>query len=195
MPHEVEAFLRREELQRDCDKLDDLVEGARSRGAEEGFQLRKRELDRIEVRTIGWEKAETGPDAFNGGLHLRLLVDHQVVEDDNVAGAQRGHQHLLDIGEERRIVERAIEDRGRLQSIETERRDDGVRLPMPARRVIAQPLAAGTSAIATQQIGRDARLVEEEIAPRIVQRQRVLPAPARRSDISAPLFVGVYRFF
>jgi hypothetical protein len=195
VPHEVEAFLRREERQRDGEQLDDLVEGARSRGAEEGFQLRKRELDRIEVWTVGWEKAEPGTDAFNGGLHLGLLVDHQVVEDDDVAGAQRGHQHLLDVGEERRIVEGAIEDGGRLQSIDTKRRNDGVRLPMPARRVIVQPLTAGTAAIATQQIGRDARLVEEEIAPRIVQRQRVLPAPARRGDISAPLFVGVYRFF
>jgi hypothetical protein len=55
--------------------------------------------------------------------------------------------------------------------------------------------SARTAAIAAQQIGRDARFVEEDIAPRIMQRQRVLPPAARRRDVRTPLFVGVYRFF
>jgi hypothetical protein len=51
MPHEIEAFPRREESQRDREQLDDLVEAARSRRAQERFQLCKGEFDRIEVRT------------------------------------------------------------------------------------------------------------------------------------------------
>jgi hypothetical protein len=195
VPDEVEAFLRREERQRDRDELDDLVKGARTRGAQERFQLRKRQLDRVEVRTVGWEKAETRADTFNRGLDLRLFVHRQIVEHDDIAGAKYRHEHLLDVGEKRRVVERAVEDGGRVHAIDTERGDDGVRLPMPIRRVIAQPQSAGTSTIAPQQIGRDARLVNEDVATRIVQRPRILPVPARGGDISAPLFVGVYRFF
>lgn len=56
MPHEVEAFPRREELQRDREQLNDLVEAARARGAEIRFQFRKRELDRIEVLTVRRQK-------------------------------------------------------------------------------------------------------------------------------------------
>jgi hypothetical protein len=40
-------------------------------------------------------------------------MDRQIVEHDDRAGAQRGHQHLLDIGAEGWIVERPIEDGGR----------------------------------------------------------------------------------
>ena len=34
------------------------------------------------------------------GPHLGLLVDREVVEHDDIAGAQRRHQHLFDVGEE-----------------------------------------------------------------------------------------------
>jgi hypothetical protein len=70
-----------------------------------------------------------------------------------------------------------------------------MRLPVPAGRVIAEAHAARAAAIAAEQIGRNPRFVDENVAARIVQRQRVLPAAPRRRDIRAPLFVGVYRFF
>jgi hypothetical protein len=66
---------------------------------------------------------------------------------------------------------------------------------MAVRRVIAETDPAGTPAIAAQQIGRDAGFIDEDIAARIVQAQRVLPLAPARGDISAPLFVGEYRFF
>ena len=109
---------RREQLERDRDELDDLVEAARSRGAQEGFQLRKREFDRIEVRTVRRQKAEPGADAFNRGLDVRLFVHREVVEDDDVAGAQRRDEDLLDVREERGVVDRAVEDRGRRQAVD-----------------------------------------------------------------------------
>ena len=156
MPHEIEAFLRREELQGDGDEFHDLVETARARGAEKRFQLGKREFDRIEVGTVRREKAEARADAFNRPLHLRLLVHRQVIEDDDVARAERRHEYLLDVGEKRRIIERPVEDGRRVQAIYPKRRDNGVRLPMAAWRVIAQSQPAGAPTIAAQQIGRDA---------------------------------------
>jgi hypothetical protein len=56
---------------------------------------------------------------------------------------------LLDGGEKRGIVERAVEDRGRGQTVDAEAGDDGVRLPVAARRVFAQAHATGTSCAAT----------------------------------------------
>jgi hypothetical protein len=70
-----------------------------------------------------------------------------------------------------------------------------VRLPVAARREIASTGPARAARIAPQQVGRHARLVDEDVLPRIVQRQPRLPAAPRRRDISAPLLVGVYRFF
>ena len=73
--------------------------------------------------------------------------------------------------------------------------DDGVGLPVAARRVIAEAHAARTPAVAAQEIRRDARFIDEDVAARVVQRLGVLPPAARRGDVRPALFVGVYRFF
>jgi hypothetical protein len=70
-----------------------------------------------------------------------------------------------------------------------------VRLPVAARRVIAEPQASRAASIAPQQVGGHPRFVDEDIAAGVVDGEEVLPPPARRGDVRAPLFVGVYRFF
>lgn len=195
MPDEVEALAGCVALQRERDELDDLVEVARSRRPEKRFQLRKGQFDRIEVRTVGRQKPEARTDPFDRGLHVRLLVHREVIEDDHVARAERRDEHLLDVGQKRRIVDRAIEDRWRMEAVDTQRGHDGVRLPVAIWCVIAQPDPARAAAVPTDQVGGDARLIDEDVAARVVQTERVLPPAPRRGDISAPLFVGEYRFF
>jgi hypothetical protein len=116
------------------------------------------------------------------------------VEDHDIAGPQSRDQDLLDVGEKRWIVERAVEDRGRLEAIHAQRRDHRMRLPMAAGRVIAEPQPSRTAPIAAQQVGGDPRFVDEDIAAGVVDREQVVPPPARGGDVRAPLFVGVYRF-
>ena len=70
-----------------------------------------------------------------------------------------------------------------------------MRLPVSARRVIAEPQAAEAATVAPQQIGRDAGFVEKDEVPGIAQRLRILPVAAGRGDVSAALFVGVDGFF
>jgi hypothetical protein len=122
-------------------------------------------------------------------------VHRQVVEDHDVARAQGRDEELLDVGEKRRIVEWTVEDRPRVEAVDAQRRDHRVCLPVAARRVVAQPQPARAAAIAAQQVGGDPRFVDEDIAAGVVEREEVLPPPARGGDIRAPLFVGVYRFF
>ena len=195
MPDEIQAFVRCEEVQRDRNELDHLVEGARPRGAEERFQLRKRHLNRIEVGTVGRQKSEPRARAFDRGLDLRLLVHGQVVQDHDIAGAQGRDQDLLDVSEKRRIVERAVKDGGRVEAVHAQRRDHRVRLPVAARRVIAEPQASWAAPIPSQQVGSDPRFIDEDIAAGVVDGEEVLPPPSRGRDVRAPLFVGVYRFF
>ena len=89
----------------------------RGRAARKGFELRKRQLDGIEVRAVGRQKPEARADAFDGGLHLGLLVHGEVIEDDHITRPQRGDEHLLDVGEKRGIVDRAVKDGGRREAI------------------------------------------------------------------------------
>lgn len=195
MPDEIAALLWGEEGQRARDELDDLVEAPRSRGAEPRFQLREGEFDRIEIRAVRRQEAEPCADAFDGGLHLRLLVERQIIEDHHVARPQRRHEDLLDVRQEAGVVERSIEDRRRVEAVDPQGRDHGVSLPVPTRGVIAHALPTRTAAIPPQQVGGDARRVQEDVSARIVERLRILPVSPGGRDISAPLFVGVDRFF
>jgi hypothetical protein len=142
------AFVGREEVERDGDEAADLLKATRPGGAQEGFQFGERELDRIEVRTIGREKSNERSHLLDRGSHLRLLVGREVVEDDDIARAQRRHQHLFDVSKERRTINGPIEHRGRAQTLKTERGDDGVCLPVTARGVIAESDAARAAAVA-----------------------------------------------
>ncbi len=137
---------------------------------------------------MGAGRGERRPD---GGV----LVDGQVVEDDDIARAQRRHQDLVDIRLEGRRVDRAVKHRRGGQPVEPQRGDHGMCLPVAARRVIVQAGAARTAAIPAQQIGRDATLIEEDVLADIAQGQPVAPLAPRRRDIRTALFVGVYRFF
>jgi hypothetical protein len=195
MPDEIQAFAWRKERQGNRDELDDLVERAWARRSQKRFQLGKCEFDRIEVGAIRRQKSQPSADAFDRGLYLGLFMDDEVVEHDDVAGPQRRHEDLLDVGEKRGIVDRPIEHRGGGHALHPEGGDHGVRLPVPARGVVAEAHAARTPAIPAQQICGDPGFVDDDVAARIVERLRVLPPPPGGGDISAPLFVGVYRFF
>ena len=59
-------------------------------------------------------------------------MHRQIVEHDDIARAERRHEHSLDISEERRLVDRTVEDRGRSQTV-----DDSVSLPVAAGRMVA----------------------------------------------------------
>ena len=92
-------------------------------------------------------------------------------------------------------VHRPIEHGGRVQAVEAQGRDKGVRLPVTEGRVIPHAEPAGAAAITAQEIGRHAGFVEEDVLPSVTYRQPVLPPSACRRDVRASLFVGVYRFF
>jgi len=62
----------------------------------------------------------------------RLIRSVQIVHDDDVAGAQLGDQHFLDIGLEGMSINRAIEDEGGDHTTQDKPSDEGRRLPMPA---------------------------------------------------------------
>lgn len=66
---------------------------------------------------------------------------------------------------------------------------------MAARRVISETHAAGTPAVAAQQIRGDAGFIDEDVSARVVQRLAVLPLTPGRGDIRPTLLVGVYGFF
>ncbi len=191
----VSTFGRGEEFKGGRDQGVDVIERTRARGAEERFQFRERLFDRIEIRTVRRQESERGAGVFNGRAGLRLSVDGEVIEHDHVAGPQRRHEHLVEVGQKAGVVDRPIKHGGRGEAVRAERGDHRVRLPVSAGGVIVQPYAAGTPSGAAEQIGGDATLVKKDVLPHITERQPVPPASARRGDVRASLLFGVDRFF
>ena len=195
MAHVVGTLSGCEQAQGGGQERTDLIEAAWPRGAERRFQFGEGKFDRIEVRTVGREKAKLGPDGFDRGADLRLFVQHPVVEHHHVTGAQRRDQDLFDIGEEARVVEGTVEDRWRAEALKPQRGDDGVRLPVATRGVVVQPYAAETPALAAEQIGRHPAFIEEHVLADVSQRLPRPPLPPRRRDVRPALLVGVHGFF
>ena len=92
------------------DELADLIEGARSAARRNAFSLANTCSMGLKSGTVGRQKADARADRFDRGADLRLFVHGEVVEDDDIAGPQRRHQHLLDVRQEARVVDRPIED-------------------------------------------------------------------------------------
>ena len=84
--HEIRAFLRREEADRDGHQ----VEGARACRAQEGSQFRTYELNRIEVRTVGREEPEVRARALNGRVHRGLLCTTRLSSTTTSPGRNAG---------------------------------------------------------------------------------------------------------
>ena len=123
-----------------------MVRAARSRTW--ALSLAKAFFDRIEVRTVRREESNKRADLLDRGPHLGLLVGREVVEDDDIAWAQRRHQDLFDVGEERWTINGPIEHRGRAETLKTKRGDHRVGLPVTARGVIADSGTARAAAVA-----------------------------------------------
>jgi len=148
MPDVVRALVRHEEAEGGSHQLADVIERARTRGAKERLQFRERLFDRIEVGTVGREKSQKRTRLFNRHAHLGLLVGGEIVEHDDIARAQRGRQDLLDVGAEGGGVDRSIEHRRCGQLGGAEGGDHRVRLPVAARRVIANARPAQAARVA-----------------------------------------------
>jgi hypothetical protein len=190
-----DAFVGREELERDRDEAADLLVAARASRAQEGFQFGERELDRIEVRTVRRKEPNVCADALDGGADLGLLMGRQVIQHDDIARVQRGHQHLLDVREKAWAIDRPIEDGRRAQAGEPKGGDDGVRLPVTAGRVITESRAARAATVASEEVGRHAAFIEKDIVPHIAERLPRAPSLTLSDDVGTALFVGVDGFF
>jgi hypothetical protein len=138
------------------------INGASCGGAQQGLELGEGLLDRRaaphrrwwsvlgarrEVRTVRRQVEEFGALSLDRGAHALDLVGAKVVQHHDVARAQGRRQRLLDIGEEARAVDRAVEDAGRADAVVAQRGQEGRGLPVAMRHGSYQPLPAPGAAV------------------------------------------------
>jgi hypothetical protein len=85
----------------------------------------RRRIDRVQIGRVGRQQYSVGSGGANGVLSCFAFVASQIVERDNVAWPQCRNENLLDIGEEPRAIDRAIEDARRFNPVAAQRGHKG----------------------------------------------------------------------
>lgn len=119
----------------------------------------------------------------------------EIVRNDDIADPQRGYEDLIDVGQEARAIDRAVEDAGRGEPGDAQGGEESAGLPPPERGVVVDALPPGRATIPAEQGRGDAGLVEKDQVRRIPRRSVALPVRPRRRDVRSVVLAGPYGFF
>jgi len=123
------------------------------------------------------------------------FVAAEIIEDHDVALGQRRSEDLGSIDRKELAVDGAVDDPGRADPIEAQRRNEGHGLPMAVRHHGLETLASRLPATQRRHVGFDQGLVDKD-QPRGVNPVLVrLPALPLAGDIGSILLGGPICFF
>jgi hypothetical protein len=131
--------------------------------------------------------------SFDRFPHSLDLVGAQIVHEYDITLPQCRCQHLLDIGEERRPIHRAVDDIGRREAIDAQRSDKGQRFPMAVRYIPDEAYPARGESVVPDHLRRCRRLINKHVTPRIEDRLLGLQHGACSGDVRTILLGGAQR--
>ena len=165
------------------------------RCAEERFQFREPEFDRIQVGAIWRQVPELRARRLDPRADALDVMGGQVIHHDDVADVERRDEDLVKVGEKAVPVHRPIEQPGRGQAGDPQRPHERAGLPVMMRRVIVHARAAPAPAVAPEEVRRDATFIEKREAGGVNRRGDASPVGPRGGDVGAILFGRAHRFF
>jgi hypothetical protein len=131
-----------------------------------------------------------------GSLSARLCpCAAEIVDDDDVAWSQRRHKDLFDVGEEACAVDRAVEDAGRVDAIDTQSGEERHRLPMAVRNLGRQTATTLVPSPQRRHVGLRPRLVDEDETGWVDLLLVASPALAAARDVRPILLGRKHAFF
>ena len=139
--------------------------------------------------------AQRGARGLDRRAHGVGLVGGQIVHHDDVAGLERGGQHLLDPRQERQPVHGAIEHHRRRHAAKPETADECRRLPMAVRDRTQAAGAAQRPPAQPGHLGRRTGLIDEDKTLGIKLCLCGAPGLSSRGNVRALLLAGVRGFF
>jgi len=129
------------------------------------------------------------------GAHSFSFVRTEVVENDDVARAERGNEELLDIGAKTLAVDRTVEHARRFNAVVAQSGEESRCVPMTMRDFIDQTLAARRPSVEARHVGFDPGFVDEDEAGGIDAPLIGAPAGAMPAYVRAILLAGDEGFF
>ena len=123
------------------------------------------------------------------------FVGAEIVHNNNIAGLQCRHQHLLDIGAEALAIDRPVDDAGRGDAVMPKCRKEGHRAPMAVRDLSPEREPTSPPAVGTGHVGLCPRFINEDETGRIDFKLVPLPPGAAAGDVRAILLGREHGFF
>ena len=195
MPNVVATLGGGEARQARAEQRPERVDRSTAGLAHDGFEFGEAQLDRVEVGAVGRQEAQRRAGRFNGLAYAGDFVSGEIVRDDDVAGLQRRHEDLFDVGAEAGPVHRSIQDPRGGEPRHAQRGDEGAALPPALGRVIGDPLPTRAAPIPPEEIGGDPAFIEKDEAGRVEGWGGRCPLRAGGRDVGAIVFGRAYRFF
>ena len=189
------AFARREIRNAGANDFPQAFDRSRCRAAQHSFEFREELLDRIKVRAVRRKVEQRCAARFYRRADAGNLVHTDIVHDDNVTSPERRGKDLLDIGQKRRAIHRAIQQEGRGHAIVAQRRNKGRGLPMTMRHLADETLASRFPTIAAGHLRGRRSFIDEYELSWIEPGLHLEPRPPRCGYVRPILFGRVQAFF
>ena len=163
--------------------------------AEQPLEFGEHLLDGIEIRAVRWQEEQLGAGASDRLTNRFALVAAEVVHDDDIVGLEGRHQELLDISQEDVAIDRAVEDAGRVDSIVTERGNEGHGAPVSEGSLGIERLATSAPTMGPRHVGLGPGFINEDQTFGIEPALNPLPERTLARDVRAILFTCEQGFF
>ena len=189
------TFIRRELVKQGADPLPGCLGGPFRGIAQQMLELGKDLFDWIEVRAIGRKEQEVGhgpPDRLPDGT---ALVGGEVVHHHDVARCQCRCEEAFDIDAEGITIDRPVEDKRGVDTIDAQGGNERHGLPVAVRCMPDQALAPWRPAAQRRHVGLCPGLVNEDQAARVNSFLVALPALAAAGDVRLAVARRPARFF
>jgi hypothetical protein len=143
-----------------------------------------------------WEaREELGAGRADELAHGFAPVTAEIVHDDDVAGAKRGHEDLLDIGSKALAVDWPLKQPRRLDPIVAQRGQECCGLPVTVRDLGREPAAARRPSSQRRHVGLSPGLVDEDQALRLDAILMLCPLRPPPRDVGTVAFASHHAFF
>src|SRR5277367_18643 len=103
-----------------------------------------------------------GASVSNGAADQLAFVAAQIVENDDIAGVQRRDEELGNPGMEGGAVDRAVDDAGCDDAVDTQPGQEGHCGPSAMGDTTNQPLAARRPTVCSRHVGLGPGLIDED---------------------------------
>ena len=158
------------------------------------FEFGESQFNGIEIWAVRWQVTDTHPASGEQRADIMDFVGGEIVEDERIARAQLGTKHLLKISRENLGIDGTFDQKGSVDAIMTQGRNESGALPVAVRDGTKTTLAQGAAAIVAGQLGVQAGFIDKHQMTNIPA--GLLPAPMSPGSFNVrPILLGGARRF